>query len=105
MNGKRGPAGFFLVALALLALGACTSQQTRDALGFFGLSRTKPTVTRTEPAPPAPAPAKPAEEDEPVPVAAPRIPVETDRVAPPQGGSTPASSPAGSPAPRARPRS
>lgn len=105
MVGKRGPVGFFPVLLVLaLGLGACTSQSTRDALSFFGLSR-KPAVARTtEPPKPPPAPAAPAEEDEPVPVAAPRIPVETDGVAPPPGGS-PRSSPGGAPANRTRPRS
>jgi hypothetical protein len=100
MVGKRGAAGFFpglvLVALALLALGGCTSQQSQNTLGFFGLSR-KPAVARTvEPPKPPPPAATPAPEEEPVPVAAPRIPVETDGVAPPPGGS---------PGPRARPRS
>jgi len=110
MIGKRGSAGFFLVLLVLaLGLGACTSQGTRDALSFFGLSR-KPAVARTTepPKPPPPAPVAPAEEEEPVPVAAPRIPVETDGVTPPPGvvpRSSAPSFPGSTPTNRARPRS
>jgi hypothetical protein len=77
MIGKRGPAVLVYLTLALIALGGCQRQ---------------PTVARTAP-PPAPAPAAPVEEKEPVPVAAPRIPVETGGVEPPPA------------TPRSRPRS
>lgn len=69
MIGTRGPAGFLLVAAALVALGACTP---------------KPRAAVVRPPPPAAAPA-PVIEDEPVPVAAPRQPVETGGVTPPPG--------------------
>jgi hypothetical protein len=79
------------VLLLAVCLGACTQQQMRSArdstLGFFGVAR-KPAVARvTEPPPPPPAAAPaPAPEQEPVPSAAPRTPVETEGVAPPPGG-------------------
>jgi hypothetical protein len=78
MIGARGLTAILMLALCL---GACTPQQMR----YFGFSR-KPEVAKV--AAPAPAPAAPtaAPEDEPVPVAAPRVPVETERMAPPAGG-------------------
>jgi hypothetical protein len=81
-----------------LALGACSIQQQQqqmrtardNALGLFGFNRKPPaTVRAPDPKPAAPAaPEMAKEEDEPVPVAAPRAPVETERVSPPPGGRT-----------------
>lgn len=80
------------LGLALLvALGACSQQQWRQArenpLRLFGIGRPPVTVRAPEPAPPAPAPVAvaPAEEVEPPPLAAPRAPVETERVTAPAG--------------------
>ncbi len=80
-------------AILCLMVGACTQQQYRSArdntLSFFGVSR-KPAVAKAgepEKAPPPPA-ATPAVEEEPVPNAAPRTPVETEGVAAPAGGRT-----------------
>ncbi len=82
----------------LLTVSACSLQQQQEmrtardnALGLFGFHRKPATIRAPDPKPaPAPAasPEKPKEEDEPVPVAAPRAPVETERVSPPPGGRT-----------------
>lgn len=75
----------------MLALGACTQQQWRQArenpLRLFGIGRSPVTVRAPEPPPPPPAPVAvaPAEEVEPPPLAAPRTPVETERVTAPAG--------------------
>ena len=71
MIGKRVPAVFVFLMVALIALGGC---------------QRKPTVARTAPPPAPPPAAAPVEEKEPVPVAAPRIPVETGGVEPPPQG-------------------
>jgi hypothetical protein len=78
MIGNRGPAVFVLLMVALIALGGC---------------QRKPVVARTAPPPAPPPAAAPVEEKEPVPVAAPRVPVETGGLEPPP------------PSPRSRPRS
>ncbi len=85
-----GARGLATTVVVLLCLGACSQQQwrsTRDnTLGFFGIAR-KPAVAKVSEPPPAPAaPVAPAAEEEPVPSAAPRTPVETEGVAPPPGG-------------------
>ncbi len=82
MIGNRGPAVFVLLMVALIALSGC---------------QRKPVVARTAPPPAPPPAAAPVEEKEPVPVAAPRIPVETGGIEPPPPG--PSSSP------RSRPKS
>ena len=80
------------LVLLLLCLGACTpsqQQQWRTArdntLGWFGVAR-KPAVAQTQPQPVPATAARPAD-DEPVPSAAPRAPVETEIVPPPAGRS------------------
>lgn len=87
--GARGLTASLL--LLLLFLGACTAgqqQQMRTArdrtLGWFGLAH-KPEVAHGTGAAPATA-AYPPDDQEPVPSAAPRTPVETEGVPPPGGG-------------------
>ncbi len=79
----------FGIGLALLlTLGACSSSQYRSArdntLVFFGM-KSRPAVARTGEPPKAEPASTPVPEDEPVPVAAPRAPVETEGVTPPPG--------------------
>jgi hypothetical protein len=66
----------------LLVLGACTRDHKLD---LFGWVRSPAVARQGQPAgpPPAAAAATPAADDEPVPVAAPRAPVETEGVAAP----------------------
>jgi hypothetical protein len=89
--GARGlTAGLLLL---MLCLGACTptqQQQVRTArdhtLSWFGFAR-KPEVARgTAPAQAPATAAYPPDDQEPVPNAAPRTPVETEGVPPPAGG-------------------
>ncbi|MEJ0067534.1 MAG: hypothetical protein WDO24_00875 [Pseudomonadota bacterium] len=87
--GSRGLGRSMLRGVVLclaLALGACTSQQMRNSrdntLSFFGLAR-KPAVARdTAPGLSSPSVAVPAADEEPIPSAAPRAPVETEGVTP-----------------------
>jgi hypothetical protein len=80
-SGARGM-GWAVALCCALWLDAC-SQST---LARLGLARQPAGVHQSAPAQPAPAAASAAPDDrEPVPAAAPRVPVETERVAPPPG--------------------
>jgi hypothetical protein len=76
-----GARGLTAIVTLALCLGGCTQQQMR----FFGFSR-KPEIAKVAAPPPAPTAPTAGPEDEPVPVAAPRVPVETETVAPPAAG-------------------
>ena len=79
-NGARGMSWAVALSCALW-LGAC-SQST---LARLGLARKPAVANQSAPAQAAPPAAALPDDQEPVPAAAPRVPVETQRVAPPPG--------------------